>query len=238
MFTWFKSCLALTLILGLCANSRGAEPPKSALVGDRPAIYDAPVNSASYSSVLSNNGMAGDCGGACSQGGCGAGCGKHGCGHGCHGCNGYYAGHFYSRCNMIPHIAYINPMKSYYYFRPYQAFHVREQQNEVVTYGGDPRDPYANLMFRSIYPELEAAWAEEAAQKGSPFEDEVPEGNAPGEDEEQPTDAPAPDANTSNFRAIPQQPKSQNPPAVLFGKPANNTATLPGNNQGVFRSYR
>jgi hypothetical protein len=139
---------------------------------------------------------------------------------------------------MIPHIAYINPMKSYYYFRPYQAFHVREQQNEVVTYGGDPRAPYANLMFRSIYPELEAAWAEEAAQTGSPFEDEVPQGVAPGEDEEQPTDAPAPDANTSNFRATPVQPKSQNPPAVLFQKPANNTASLPATNRGTFRSHR
>ena len=112
--------------------------------------------------------------GGCGDGGCGRGCGRNGCGG--HGCGGHG---FATRCNLIPHVAYINPLASYYYFRPYQAFHIRFQQMEVVSYGGDPRQPYSNLMFQGLYPELEAEWAEDAARNQSPFEDDSPHDAAP-----------------------------------------------------------
>ena len=135
---------------------------------------------------------------------------------------------------MIPHVAYINPMSSYYYFRPYQFFHVRDQQNEVISYGADPRQPYANLMFPGIYPELEAAWAEEAANDSSPFEDEVPPGDAPATPDEQPAESSVPESNTST----PIRRDSPSSPVFQADKPANNTAVLPGKYQGAFRTRR
>jgi len=187
---------------------------------------------------------------ACGEGNCGTGCGKqhgcwlhgskggcgkHGCGHGhgCHNCNGYHQGRFQTRCNMIPHVAYINPTASYYYFRPYQAFHVREQQNEVISYGADPRQPYANLLFRTLYTELEAAWAEEDGKNGSPFEDEAPGEDAPAV-EPPPARPAAPDFNTS---AAPVQREQLAVNPMRTQRPVVSTAALPLDSaRGVFRS--
>jgi hypothetical protein len=140
---------------------------------------------------------------------------------------------------MIPHVAYINPTSSYYYFRPYQAFHVREQQNEVIGYGADPRQPYANLLFRSLYSNLEAAWAEEAAaHTGSPFEDEVPREPVPPAPVEPLEAAPASDASTSIPPAAFVHPSAPPSPAIRADKPANNTASLPAKKPGAFRTRR
>jgi hypothetical protein len=57
--------------------------------------------------------------------------------------------------NLHPHTPYVAHPKLYYYFRPYQWRHVLEQQESVMSYGGDPRHPYANTEFLGIYEGLE-----------------------------------------------------------------------------------
>ncbi len=47
-------------------------------------------------------------------------------------------------------------MNGYYYFRPYNHRHVAEQQQTVAKWGGDPRNPYANEVFRQVYAEYKA----------------------------------------------------------------------------------
>ena len=139
---------------------------------------------------------------------------------------------------MIPHIAYINPLSSYYYFRPYQAFHVRAQQDEVVTYGGDPRNPYANLLFQNLYAELEASWAEEEATNlGSPFEDEVPQGKDDEADtpETPAVDPPAPNFNTSHSPASRLRSVQQAKPINRSVVKQESTASVPNEQRRVFR---
>ena len=52
---------------------------------------------------------------------------------------------------MTPHIPYRAHPKNYYYFRPYNYFHIEQQQREVLNYGGDARHPYANKLFQRVY---------------------------------------------------------------------------------------
>jgi hypothetical protein len=60
-----------------------------------------------------------------------------------------------ARGDMYPHYPYMAQPKFYYYFRPYQFFHIPRHQAEVLNYGGDPRNPYDNKIFRNIYDSLE-----------------------------------------------------------------------------------
>ena len=62
----------------------------------------------------------------------------------------------YSPGNMPQHFPYVAQPKNYYYLRPYNWFHIPDHQNEVTLYGGDPRHPYANNLFKEIYEEIEA----------------------------------------------------------------------------------
>jgi len=55
---------------------------------------------------------------------------------------------------MPQHLAYIAEPKFYYYFRPYNWFHIPVQQDDVRAFGGDPRDPYDNRMFQNVYQNL------------------------------------------------------------------------------------
>jgi hypothetical protein len=64
-------------------------------------------------------------------------------------------GPWHSPGDMHGHIPYLAMPKNYYYFRPYQWFHIPEQQAEVTSYGGDPRHPYANREFEEVYQEFE-----------------------------------------------------------------------------------
>ena len=57
--------------------------------------------------------------------------------------------------DLHPHTPYVAQPKVYYYFRPYQWRHVLQQQESVMSYGGDPRHPYANTEFLGIYEGLE-----------------------------------------------------------------------------------
>ena len=54
--------------------------------------------------------------------------------------------------NMSLHVP-CNPCTgTYYYFRPYNWFHISEQQQEAANYNGDPRNPYDNrVVFDGLY---------------------------------------------------------------------------------------
>ena len=57
--------------------------------------------------------------------------------------------------NLTLHIPYCNTGSTYYYFRPYNWFHISAQQAEVANYNGDPRNPYDNrVVFDGLYDGL------------------------------------------------------------------------------------
>jgi hypothetical protein len=80
----------------------------------------------------------GDAPGCCETCSCGRGCGLGTPGEAC--C-----------CRMPQHYAYFPPLHGYYYFRPYHPSHIEVQQQRVITWGGDPRNPYANEIFQTVY---------------------------------------------------------------------------------------
>ena len=42
-------------------------------------------------------------------------------------------------------------MHGYYYFRPYHHSHIARHQTLVAGWGGDPRNPYSNAIFQTVY---------------------------------------------------------------------------------------
>jgi hypothetical protein len=88
----------------------------------------------------------------CSACGC-AHCGQHRCGLS----NLFWRGlpnPHHSTCDMPQHYIYFAEPKFYYYFRPYNWFHIPVQQDDVRAFGGDPRHPYDNRIFQSVYDQL------------------------------------------------------------------------------------
>ncbi len=58
--------------------------------------------------------------------------------------------------NMSGHIPSSSCAETYYYFRPYSALSIPEQQQEAAIYGLDPRNPYDNRkVFDGLYDGLE-----------------------------------------------------------------------------------
>ncbi len=68
-----------------------------------------------------------------------------GCENGCCG----------NTCNMPQHLMYHPIQHGYYYFIPYNHKTVLQHKQAVTRYGGDPRNPYDNSLFQSIYEGLE-----------------------------------------------------------------------------------
>ncbi len=58
-----------------------------------------------------------------------------------------------ARCRL-PHLTYPPPVPGTYYFRPYSVIGLRDNQADVLLWGGDPRDPYANDVFDRVYTEV------------------------------------------------------------------------------------
>jgi hypothetical protein len=52
---------------------------------------------------------------------------------------------------MVPHLPYPPACHGWYYFRPYNVYHLPHLQEAVVSWGGDPRNPYSNELFQRIY---------------------------------------------------------------------------------------
>jgi len=57
--------------------------------------------------------------------------------------------------NLTPHFPYTPCGSTYYYFRPYNWFHIPAQQSEAANYDGDPRNPYdSRAVFDGLYDGL------------------------------------------------------------------------------------
>lgn len=54
----------------------------------------------------------------------------------------------------LPHLTYPPPVPGTYYFRPHTVIGLRDNQADVLLWGGDPRDPYANDIFQRVYSEV------------------------------------------------------------------------------------
>jgi len=57
--------------------------------------------------------------------------------------------------DMVPNFGYVASPKTYYYFRPYQYFHVPMQQRQALEWGADPGLPYSNAIFQDVYKAIE-----------------------------------------------------------------------------------
>jgi hypothetical protein len=57
--------------------------------------------------------------------------------------------------NMHPHYPYVAQPWTYYYFRPYNYTHVKQQQEEAAGWGADPAQPYGRKLFDKVYEDLE-----------------------------------------------------------------------------------
>ena len=66
---------------------------------------------------------------------------------GCGGCA--QKSPWFERCDMTPHLR--SPLGGSYYFRPYNYGQIYTQQDAVRLWGEDPKLPYANRMFESLY---------------------------------------------------------------------------------------
>lgn len=79
-----------------------------------------------------------------------------------------------STCNLFQHVPYYVEPKTYYYFRPYNFTHVWQQRKQVAAWGGDPRHPYSNEIFKQVYRELDSDPADTAPMSpgATPFNDQ------------------------------------------------------------------
>ncbi len=139
------------------ANAQPAQVPVTAApavpTGPAPA-GPAPTNGVDYAygGGYVNGGAAGPAPGcqSCGGGGCG------GCGYG----DGLYGhglcGYFRSPCGMVQHYPYYPAMHGYYYLHPYHYTHVPAHQAFMARAGVDPRNPYSNDLFKTLYVEYRA----------------------------------------------------------------------------------
>jgi len=83
-------------------------------------------------------------------------CGGHGCGSECGTPSSHRGCKCCSTCDMYQHRPYFPPMHGYYYFHPYHPSHVARQQAFAASFGGDPRNPYSNDVFKNVYADYKA----------------------------------------------------------------------------------
>jgi len=70
-------------------------------------------------------------------------------------------------CNMPQHYAYFPAMHGYYYFRPYNYTHIAKQQQIAASWGADPRFPYSNEIFKTVYAQYRKDRAQPAAPQAT-----------------------------------------------------------------------
>lgn len=58
--------------------------------------------------------------------------------------------------DLHPHYPYDAWPKTYYYFRPYNYRHVRQQQEQAAQWGASAGLPYSNEIFQSVYSRFES----------------------------------------------------------------------------------
>ncbi|MBD3672500.1 MAG: hypothetical protein HUJ26_03140 [Planctomycetaceae bacterium] len=59
---------------------------------------------------------------------------------------------------MPSHVPYYPVNNGYYYFRPYNYFHVTRQREEAVQMGLNYNAPYSRAPFEEIYREMESSY--------------------------------------------------------------------------------
>ena len=142
------------------ASTQPAEVPTYSPPASPPAAPVAPIpqNGGGYAGGVYANG-----GGYMAGGdyGYGAGPGCQSCGGGGWGGYGDWAswgpaGYFRSPCGMSQHYPYYPAMHGYYYLIPYNYPHVPQHQAFMARMGVDPRNPYSNDVFRTLYAEYRA----------------------------------------------------------------------------------
>jgi hypothetical protein len=57
-------------------------------------------------------------------------------------------------CTMTQRLEYWPAEHGYYYFRPYNMMHVRDQREVARSWGEDPRNPYDHKVFDRVYDSL------------------------------------------------------------------------------------
>jgi hypothetical protein len=84
---------------------------------------------------------------------CNAGCANEACGNcgGCSSCDGCRVNGRRPQGDMHLHYPYQALPRTYYYFRPYNHEHVRQQQGEAQLWGSSIGQPYSNKIFADVY---------------------------------------------------------------------------------------
>lgn len=87
-------------------------------------------------------------------------------GSSCWGCKTVCGSHSISHCGCIKpigdlhqHYPYSTNPRTYYYFRPYNHQHVRENAAQAEGLGAHPKAPYSNALFQDAYQVVEAQFA-------------------------------------------------------------------------------
>lgn len=75
---------------------------------------------------------------------------------------------FDDHADMPQHHPYYPPMHGYYYFHPYHHAHVDAQRDFAGQWGMDPRNPYANDIFKMVYAEVRASQDESVERVPTP----------------------------------------------------------------------
>jgi len=69
---------------------------------------------------------------------------------------------------MPQHHRYFPRSHGYYYFRPYNYHSIQFHRDAVTRYGGDPRNPYSNRVFKDIYAEFDLVDGEDVPALPTP----------------------------------------------------------------------
>lgn len=129
------------------------------------------------------------------------------------GSGGYCSGR--PACGLPQHYAYLADPKFYYYFRPYNWFHIEPQQDEVENYGLDRRNPYDNRFLQAAYERVEAAHPT-IGQAAEPIDEGVaPPHFLPAPEEKPAVEPPGPEDPEEPAIETPQD----EPPAVPKASP-------------------
>ena len=58
--------------------------------------------------------------------------------------------------HMAPPLRLLEVVSTYYYFRPYNWRHVKDQQEEAIHWGAPAENPYSNQIFQEVYDSFES----------------------------------------------------------------------------------
>ena len=158
------------------ANAQSWEQTQGAAYGAAPAAPMAPTPDAGVGGYgVPAPAAGGECcgtGGACGGDACG-------CAPACGGCCCLTNCCLRSPGDMVQHMPHFGTTHGYYYFRPYHVMHVFSQQELATRWGGDPRNPYDNTMFQTVYQQMGVDAATQKAREEHAAKTAVPKTGMP-----------------------------------------------------------